>query len=94
MATKNSKQLLEEEENKVNLPADNAYWEELVEFTAPKYGKDTPDVFISVGDDRNWLIKAGETVKIPRCAKATYDESVRMQNKAFEYEEKLNNAIK
>lgn len=94
MAIKSSKEILEEEEKKVELPADHDYWEELVELTIPKTTHDAPDVFISVGDDRNWYIKAGSTVKVPRCAKKVYDDHLAMTAKALEYEEKLNNANK
>lgn len=93
MTIKSSKELLEEEEKNIELPEDKDYWEELVEVTVPKTSRDVQDVFISVGDDRSWLIKAGSTVKIPRCAAKAYHDSLEQTAKALDLEEKLNNAI-
>lgn len=67
--------------------------EELVSIRLPVIKENNADVFVRV-NHRTWLIKRGETVKVPKCVVEVLHNAEQAQLEAFEYEAKAQKKIK
>lgn len=69
-------------------PEVNELGEELVTIKLPLTRDDQDDVFVRV-NERTWLIKRGEYVKVPQCVVEILDRSEDQQMEALEYQRKV-----
>lgn len=67
--------------------------EELIAIRLPIIKEDNADVFVRV-NHRTWLIKRGETVKVPRCVIEVLENAEKAQLEAYQYEQKAQKKAK
>ena len=67
--------------------------EKLITIRLPIIKENNADVFVRV-NHRTWLIKRGETVKVPKCVVEVLNNAEQAQLEAFEYEAKAQKKIK